>query len=614
MAITLLLYPWNEEKQEWSDVGRAFTFGQMNPDYYNRIANGGSVVTDYGYYLDNVIGRGTNILDLAYPDTPLTELTDMGPNLFPTTNTGESVTSRTFFKYKISDTLTMRVQLLIYTVFNKSSGKCTVYGGVSLGFKSTLNAEEFWISGDLFSLNNSTPMTYTEFVNYCEGVNPISKIIKSGLYQGLNAYPDNRNSVETAKTTTGLLIQSFTLYMSGEGAVVQYQTSMWGGSGDVVIPFNNTAFYKFYVGEILGFGYELVFPPSLEDDIVGGYGNDSDEGSVQPLPEQSAVRSGMVRLYQMSTTQLNNFAKFLWNTDFGDWSSFMNTLKQWFSNPLDSIISLSISPIDFFYNYESSADNKPEPTNIKLGGFDTGVQGYQCVNNYIQISLGKINLKPYYATFLDTNPHTKFSLYLPYISFVDIDGDVLFSKGGTAIEVVYNIDILTGVCVANILIEKESNGTHLKHVIYTFSGNVNTTIPISSANMKDFISASIGAVASAVAIGGTGGTATPLVLGSMAAQEGMKIASQKMNVSHSGGTALESGMFAMQYAYFIVTRPREARPSNYKNINGIPSEIGGTLSQFSGFTKVSSVHVNINGATEEEKQQIEQLLKDGVII
>lgn len=611
MAITLLFYPWNIEKQEYSDTGIPFTFGVMNPDYYNKVAKGtiGGTGTDYGLYIDNVIGQGTNLLSaLAHPSEPLSTF-GITSGMF---NGTEGVnTTRTFFKYKISDTLMSEVQELI-SIYPNGNGKAQVHVTVSIVFKSSLQSEDFWIHSTTYAVSNS--ITFDEFNQYCSGLNPIAKLIKDGFYFGLNAYPDMKDNVESSKTTTGCLIQYVHLKNSAKPSIYQFPHDMWGIKGSVVQPTNSADLYRFYIPEILGYSYEPEFPPSLEDNIIGGYNNDSDEGSIPSLPEQSAVRSGMVRLYQMTTTQLNNFARFLWNTDLTEWDSFLNTLKQWFNNPLDSIISLTISPVDVFYNYETKTGATPEAVNIKLGGFDTGVQGHQCSNNYKQISLGKLSLKPYYNSFLDTNPHTKFSLYLPYISFVDIDANVLFSKGATAIEIVYNIDVLTGVCVANILIEKESNGTHLKHVIYTFTGNMNTTIPISSANMKDFISASLGAVASAVAIGATGGTATPLVIGSMAAQQGLNIASQKVNVQHSGGMALEGGMFGMQYAYLIVTRPREARPSNYKKINGIPSEIGGKLSQFSGFTQVSSVFVNIEGATEEEKQQIEQLLKEGIIL
>ena len=617
MAITVLFYPWDIIEQDWSDTGVPVTFGQMTTEYYDKIVHGtmGGTGSDYGLYIDNVIGQGTNILSaLAHPNAFISEFGITSDMFQGTSGVNQA---RVIYKYKISDTLFADVQLS-FSIYPERDGLAQAHSTVSIAFKSTLQSESFWIHSTIYNISNS--INYTDFINFNSGLNPIGKLIRDGYFFGLNAYPENKDSVEASKTTTGCLIQYYHLYSGAKPSVMQYPHYTWGILGSVVKPDNFANLYQFYVPEILGYGYEPEFPPSLEDNIIGGYNNDSDEGSIPSLPEQSAVRSGMVRLYQMTTTQLNNFARFLWNTDLTEWSTLMNTLKQWFNNPLDSIISLTISPVDIFYNYESKTGATPEASDIKLGGFNTGVQGHRCNNNYVQISLGKISLKPYYNSFLDTNPHTRFSLYLPYISFVEIDANVLFSKGATAIEIVYNIDVLTGVCVANILIEKESNGTHLKHVIYTFTGNMNTTIPISSANIKDFISASLSAVASGVAIGasvatgGATGGAAALMVGSMASQQALNIASQKVNVQHSGGMALEGGMFAMQYAYLIVTRPREARPSNYKKINGIPSEIGGKLGQFSGFTQVSSVFVNIDGATEEEKQQIEQLLKEGIIL
>lgn len=618
-----MFYPWDSIKQEYSEEGIPFTFGEMTTEYYNTLSNSSEIpeMRDYGYYIDNVIGQGSNIYS-TLADTSGT-LADLGI----TNNTfyaSEDYKIEKVVKYKITDTLYAEYTQnyrIDPTWSGSAEGEAVVLLSSWLTFKSTIFPYGFTIN-HMFT-DRFGPLTFTELFEMNEGYDPFGYLAKNGYVFGLNAYPNSTDLVESSKTTTGCLIQGYKIFNAYESGftslgafgIWQFNYHIFGIEGSEVNPYNKNADdYNFYIPEILGNGYIPQFPPSAEDNIIGGYNNDSDEGDIPSLPEQSAIRSGMVRMYQMTTTQLNAFAQFLWNTDLSEWDNFMNTLKQWFSNPLDSIISLSISPIDMFYNYTTKTKIEPNASNIKLGGFDTGVQGYQCPNNYIQVSLGKLSLKPYYKSFLDCNPHTKYSIYLPYIGFKDLDADVLFSKGGADIEVVYSIDVLTGVCVANVLIEKESNGTKLKHVIYTFGGNMNTTIPISSANMKDFISASVGAIASGVGMIASGGTITPVIMGSMLAQQGLNIASQKVNVSHSGGMALESGMFGIQYAYLIATRPREARPSNYKILNGIPSEIGGKLITFSGFTQVSSVKVDIPNATDEEKNEIEKLLKEGVFI
>lgn len=615
--ITILFYPWNEEKQEYeTDPTKAIplTFGEMTTEYYNRIITGNYPTTPHeeakGFHTDNVIRAGTNLFSLA--DGSLRMDSDFG--VLPTDFTdSEDHRRRHTSKFKIKEGLTAEL-IEDFTIFNKKSGTATINMSFYVRFILT-GGSNFNIYGFMDSriLENCN---YNDFMSLNDGYNVSVWYARQGNRLELNSYPYHSDNVIESTTTTGCLIHYMRYMVStlGYGAQIT-QSDIRGIDGSIVHPKPISDNDKKYVIEILSSAIEIDFPDSDEFIYPGDYNNSSDEGDIPPLPMQSAIASGMVRMYQMTTGQLNQFANFLWNAElFSDWEALINTLKQWFENPLDSIISLTISPVDIFHDYKTNTTSAPEPSNIKLTTIDTGVQGLLCPTNYKQISLGKLNLKPYFRSFLDCNPHTRFSLYLPYLGFKDIDSDVLFSSGGTTLEVVYNIDVMTGVCVANILVEKESNGTKLKHILYSFAGNMNTTIPISSSDMKNFLNATFSAIASGVAIASTGGAATPLVAGALATQQALNVASQKVNVAHSGGMSLEAGMFGCQYAYLVVTRPREARPTHYKEINGIPSEIGGTLSQYSGFTQVSSVHITIDGATDEEKNEIETLLKAGVIL
>ena len=622
MSITLLFQAERIDpitgKIYW-EKGIPYTFGEMNPDYYNNLTDDAKA-RDYGYYLDNVIKRGSNIWGTLTKDSEPFEFSGVLSSDF----NGDSIKYREVeYRYKITDDLFAKIIQTVRvdpTWTGTAEGEAQISLGFNLVFYSTLTMfqnKEFTIS-PMFGNFQVGKYTYNDFYNLCEGMNPTRIAVLRERYECINAYPNNKEKVEASKTSTGCLIQNFTLFRdynseNFEFRAYQFATNCFGIPGSIVQPYNNSTETRQWVPYILGAGFEAVFPESESDIIPGDYDTESDFGDVPGVPMTSAVNSSFARLYQMSSTQLRAFADFLWS-DFSEWDKLLNNLKMWFTNPLDSIIGVTISPVDYFYNYENDEVIPIEPINIKLAGVDIGVQGYPCSNNYMQISLGKLNLKPFYNSFLDCNPHTKYSLYLPYIGFKDIDGDALFSIGGTEIEIVYSVDILSGVCVANVKVIKESNNTKLHHILYTFAGNMNTYIPISSADMKSTISATLGAIASGVAIAATGGASSTLVAAGLAAQQGVNVASQKLNISRSGGMSLESGMFGIQYAYLIVTRPREARPSNYKNVNGIPSEIGGKLNSFLGFTQVSSVHVNIEGATDTEKDEIEKLLKEGVIL
>lgn len=613
MSITIGFHQFNPLTGEYSDTPIPFTFGSMSTEYYNYIKGHNDKINDYGYFIDNIITRGSNVFEKILGDG-ITAL-DFGitaSDFEKSENTNHDLLVKFYIKEDLYATVSE--QIIIQPHYNLPKGVCNIICDVQITFSSPKTSLTY-------NLNQGTAWgvqekTYEDFMSIAGSGHPIKGIAKSiNQVWGLNSYPYYSELVEESKTSTGCLIQEYLYQQQPDGGfyISQSGTQLDGIKGSEVNPYVSGS-ATFFVPLILGAGIISEFPESESKNVPGDYDPDNDQATFPGGPLQTAVISGMVNLYQMKTTQIRDFAKFLWSSDMADWDNFINTLKQWFYNPLDSIISLSICPVDFFYNYIGKESVLNEATNIKLAGFDTGVKGHLCSNNIKTISLGKLSIRPYYNSYLDCNPHTKWSLFLPYIGFKDIDSDVLYSEGYTDMEVEYMVDLITGVCVANILVEKEANGTHLKHVLYTFAGNMNTVIPISSANMRDFMSATVGAAASTMGVLASGGTITPVIAGSMLAQQGLNIASQKVNVAHSGGMSLESGSFGHQFAYLVVTRPREARPEHYKNINGIPSEISGTLEMFSGFTQVSSVVVEINGATDSEKKEIEQLLKEGVIL
>ena len=53
------------------------------------------------------------------------------------------------------------------------------------------------------------------------------------------------------------------------------------------------------------------------------------------------------------------------------------------------------------------------------------------------------------ASYLDFLPYTKTQLYLPYIGIVDVSTDDIMDK---SMAIKYHVDILTGGCIAYIII------------------------------------------------------------------------------------------------------------------------------------------------------------------
>jgi hypothetical protein len=55
-------------------------------------------------------------------------------------------------------------------------------------------------------------------------------------------------------------------------------------------------------------------------------------------------------------------------------------------------------------------------------------------------------------------------------------------------------------------------------------------------------------------------------------------------------------------------------PKNFKQIKGYQSNITAVLSSLSGYTEVDFIHLENVKATDTELEEIETLLKEGVII
>jgi hypothetical protein len=447
-------------------------------------------------------------------------------------------------------------------------------------------------------------------------LNSFSKVLSNPAWY-IYSYPLNSPIEEYSdynEYTKGYAVEHLYTgtYTDGRTTGYAYRTGSAGVKGSELTYVNSgNAWWLHFIWDIK----EPKIPTSEPDEDFGGYGNESDPGEIPGVPGVDMVLTGLVRLYQPTAGQMVDFSNFLWAVDFTDWQKIMNSLKQWFSSPLESIISVNLLPIDYFYNYDTGAAITPSAAAIVMGGYNTGCVAPPCGGNFKQVNCGTIHLAPYFRSFLDCNPFTKYTIYLPYVGFREIDSNLLYSPDGADLQVVYNVDIITGVFTCLLKIAKTNAGTELSHVLYTYSGNMATQVPLSAANMNDFIR-TLGQAAASVgmaAITGGASVAGQALLGATAnAASGM--AASDFNISHGGNVSMESGYLGIQYPYLIVERPRESYPDGYMHILGKPSDIGGKLSDFSGFVAVKECHLDGVPATDDEKNEIMNLLQQGVIV
>lgn len=321
----------------------------------------------------------------------------------------------------------------------------------------------------------------------------------------------------------------------------------------------------------------------------GNFDDSSDNIDIPTLPTTTASSCGMVKMYEMTLAQTQALAGYLWSGA----TEFYENLTKMFNDPMDSIVSLSLAPI------------KPSvtaQTTIEICKYAIeSVTGFPLSSQYASLNCGTVKIEPYWGNALDYAPYTKASIYLPFIGTQELNVDDIM---GRTVGVIYNIDLLSGACACMITCDGS--------VMYNFSGNVISQIPVSGKNALEMYKSVISAVTNtALAIGtGAGGVA----LAGDVVSNGLSVMGSKMTVQRGGTISATNGVLGVKFPYITILRANQSLPANFHYFKGYPSNISGKVASFSGYTEVEYVHVTGLNATENELEMIEQILKEGFII
>lgn len=310
-------------------------------------------------------------------------------------------------------------------------------------------------------------------------------------------------------------------------------------------------------------------------------------------PSGNISASSLYTIWNPSQSQLNKLASFLWSTDFVD------TIKKILQSPMDALISLALFPV-----------NPPTDGthNIALGYIDSGVAAPRVADQFMTVQTSGMVVPHKYNSYLDYAPYTRAEIFLPFIGFQPLNiNDIM----GKSVDVVYNIDLLSGVCTAIV----HANGQSL----YSYSGNMAMFLPLSAGNWARMLTPIFGMVGGIATMGaGIGGviSGAPLLSStSMAVRGAESIGNLDGNsVSRSGSISGNSGIMGDYQPFIVVTRPINDKPSTYDNNIGQTYNKSARLGTLSGLTVVEEAHIEGMNATDAEKQEIERLLKEGVIL
>lgn len=201
-----------------------------------------------------------------------------------------------------------------------------------------------------------------------------------------------------------------------------------------------------------------------------------------------------------------------------------------------------------------STDEAFQP--IKFGKYNTQVNSKVVNKKVSRVSCGKVTVPELYHNALDYSPFTTVRIWLPFLGFYDLSIDELSNK---EIELTYSIDLVNGKALAEI---SNDDG-----VIYRFVGTAYAQEPYHTESLNNM------------------------------------------------STAYINGAYNMAdfTPYLLIERPINLTPSN-NDLEGLPTYKVVTIGDMKGYLRCRKVFATDMMATEAEKNEIEALLHDGVLV
>ena len=230
----------------------------------------------------------------------------------------------------------------------------------------------------------------------------------------------------------------------------------------------------------------------------------------------------------------------------------------------------------------------------------TAIVGRPITNQFQEFSFGTYRVSEKFNSFLDYT-NTNVSLYLPYSGLHQLESKTII---GSEISLTCFIDYITGSLVWYVQINR--NGA--RQVIYEFNGNCSMDLVLSSIDYAQKITQALtgfASITSGIAIGS---------VKDIASGAGDLAKASTNSYVQVGNISSNYGWTGIQYPFLIFSRSKVEYPSNYREMYGIPSFKKERLGNLKGYTQVGEIHLDGLECLEEERQELETLLKNGVIL
>lgn len=245
--------------------------------------------------------------------------------------------------------------------------------------------------------------------------------------------------------------------------------------------------------------------------------------------------------------------------------------------------------------------------------FCEGARLQKDISNYYLLGKFKINKTSY----LDVEPYSTYEIYLPFVDYVTLkSSDIL----GYEIRIYYVFDFANGTAKAIIY------NHDLDYVISSYNAVIGISIPVNRTNAQQLNDAKIQAginIATSTLAGVIGGAVKGGVVGAViggvagATVSTIKTVETLAFMHDKATTSMRSGFDGVYSTLDIFIKKTKyviKDINDYAAYFGKPLNQRYKLSDLTGYTKISDIHLDNLDATNNEKTLIENLLKEGIIL
>lgn len=327
-------------------------------------------------------------------------------------------------------------------------------------------------------------------------------------------------------------------------------------------------------------------------------------------PSYNLFGANMSTQYMISSmTNLRNIARALYKDDVS----------------LGYVKNIRIYPFEI----ETDDDHHEMFTNsITIGDKTIALDGgfYWPINPYYKIKIAEFDFSEF-QSFADYPPYTTYELWIPYYGWITLNPDIIAENN--TLQLYYIVNFENGE--AKVYLEDISESE--KNIVFSASVQLGVTVALSSTNARELenqkisnvMNGTIGLVGSAIQVGSGAFTGNPVAMAM-----GVKNATQtigtminnfntmyeKANANVNSGS---DGIFNPQKVLIKTTSLYDSLKAygsynKWKHLYGRPLNDVRKLSNLTGYTVIGDINLDNVKAFENEKIELYDLLKSGIIL